>query len=225
MKFVCDTTFITHNASVRVESMKILLDSSPRKISEYTERYGYEFWQLRTPLTRNALAGVPYGLDNGCFARFERDTWLKQVDEARTVRPLFVTLPDIVGDARRTLDLFDHFYDLTRGVPMALVLQDGIGRYAIPWAKLDAVFVGGSDPFKVSHEAINACRAAKMMGKWVHVGRVNTAKRVRDWIGLADSIDGSGISRFDHMLEDVLAMIMGDHPQHELMITGNIVND
>lgn len=204
--------------------MKILLDSSPRKISEYTERYGYEFWQLRTPLTRNALAGVPYGLDNGCFARFERDTWLKQVEEARKARPLFVALPDIVGDARRTLDLFDHFYDLTRGVPRALVLQDGIGSHAIPWSKLDAVFVGGSDPFKVSPEAINACRAAKMMGKWVHVGRVNTAKRVRDWIDLADSIDGSGISRFDHMLDDVLAMIMGDHPQHELMITGNIVN-
>lgn len=197
--------------------MKILLDSSPRKIAEYTERYGYEFWQLRTPLTRNALGGVPYGLDNGCFARFERETWLKQVDEARKVRPLFVTLPDIVGDSRRTLDLFDHFYDHTRGVPRALVLQDGIGQHAIPWAQLDAVFVGGSDAFKIASEAINACKAAKMMGKWVHVGRVNTASRVRNWLGLADSIDGSGISRFDHMLEDVLAMIRDEHPQQALI--------
>jgi hypothetical protein len=56
-----------------------------------------------------------------------------------------------------------------------------------------------------------------MMGKWVHVGRVNTAKRVRDWVGLADSIDGSGISRFDHMLEDVLSMLGGHHPQQELI--------
>ena len=197
--------------------MKILLDCSPRKIAEYTERYGYEFWQLRTPLTRNALAGVPYGLDNGCFARFELAAWLKQVHEARTVRPLFVTLPDIVGDSRRTLDLFEHFYDLTRGVPRALVLQDGIGQHQIPWAHLDAVFVGGSDAFKTAPEAINACRAAKMMGKWVHVGRVNTASRVRNWLGLADSIDGSGISRFDHMLEDVLAMIRDEHPQQALI--------
>jgi hypothetical protein len=39
---------------------------------------------------------------------------------------------------------------------------------------------------------------------------------VRGWIGLADSIDGSGISRYDHMLEDVLAMIRGEHPQAQL---------
>jgi hypothetical protein len=51
----------------------------------------------------------------------------------------------------------------------------------------------------------------------VHVGRVNTAARVRNWVGLADSIDGSGISRFDHMLEDVLAMIRGEHPQQGLI--------
>jgi hypothetical protein len=55
------------------------------------------------------------------------------------------------------------------------------------------------------------------LGKWVHVGRVNTVARVRNWIDLADSIDGSGISRFDHMLEDVLAMIRGEHPQQELV--------
>jgi hypothetical protein len=123
--------------------MKIMLDKSPAQISEYTDRYQVEFYQLRTPLTRYRLAGVPYGLDNGCFSKFERNIWLGQVAEARCNRPLFVTLPDIVGDARRTLDLFDHFYDHTRGVPRALVLQDGIGQHQIPWAKLDAVFVGG----------------------------------------------------------------------------------
>jgi hypothetical protein len=52
-----------------------------------------------------------------------------------------------------------------------------------------------------------------MLGKWVHVGRINTASRVRNWLGLADSCDGSGMSRFDHMLEDVLAAIAGEHPQ------------
>jgi len=197
--------------------MKIMLDKSPKQIAEYTERYGVEFWQLRTPLTGYRLAGVPYGLDNGCFTEFKRTKWLTQVAEARINRPVFVTLPDIVGDARRTLDLFEHFYDATRGVPRALVLQDGIGQHSIPWERLDAVFVGGSDNFKNSPESINACKAAKMMGKWVHVGRVNTARRVRDWIGLADSIDGSGMCRFDHMLEDVLAMLGGYHPQQELI--------
>jgi hypothetical protein len=98
-----------------------------------------------------------------------------------------------------------------------LVLQDGIGEFAIDWNRVDAVFVGGSDAFKVSDEARNACKAAKMLDKWVHVGRVNTAQRVSQWIGLADSIDGSGISKYDHMLEAVLNELTGEKPQKELI--------
>lgn len=197
--------------------MKIMLDLSPNQIAEYSTRYDFDFWQLRTPLTKYALSGKPYGLDNGCFARFERKTWERLLREAEDNRPVFVCLPDLVGDARRTLDLFDVFERKTNGLPRALVLQDGIGQHPIPWDKIEAVFVGGSDNFKTAPEAINACRTAKMLGKWVHVGRVNTAARARNWLGLADSIDGSGVSRFDHMLEDVLAMIRGEHPQQELV--------
>jgi len=137
--------------------------------------------------------------------------------EAEESRPVFVTLPDIVGDAVRTLDLFFAFEMTTSGLPRALVLQDGIGSYPIPWDKIDAVFVGGSDRFKHSTEALNAVKAAKMLGKWVHVGRVNEPKRVLNWIDLADSIDGSGISRFDHMLEAVITAVTGKHPQKELI--------
>jgi hypothetical protein len=196
--------------------MEIMLDVSPRKIGEYSNRYNFDFWQLRTPLTGYSLSGKPYGLDNGCFARFERNTWERLLREAEEMRPVFVCLPDLVGDARRTLDLFDAFRLHTNGLPRALVLQDGIGQYAIPWSDIDAVFVGGSDAFKVSQEAINACRTAKMLGKWVHVGRVNTVSRVQEWLDIADSIDGSGMSRFDHMLEDVLAAIRGEHPQQQI---------
>ena len=198
--------------------MEIMLDISPKKIAEYSKRYDFDFWQLRTPLTKYALSGRPYGLDNGCFARFERRTWERLLSEAEEHRPVFVCLPDLVGDARRTLDLFEAFRSQTNGLPRALVLQDGIGRHAIPWDQIEAVFVGGSDAFKIAPEAINACRTAKMLGKWVHVGRVNTAARVRDWLDLADSIDGSGVSRFDHMLEDVLSMVRGEHPQQELEV-------
>ena len=191
--------------------MKIMLDCSPKKINEYSERYGVDFWQLRTPLTQYALAGVPYGLDNGCFKQFKRKEWEGLLLDAHEHNPKFVCLPDIVGDAVRTLDLFDCFERQTNNLPRALVLQDGIGNHRIDWSKLSAVFVGGSDNFKISQEAMNACKTAKMLGKWVHVGRVNTASRVKDWIGIADSIDGSGISRYDHMLKDVLKIIAGEH--------------
>lgn len=187
--------------------MKIMLDCSPRKIKEYRKRYDVDFWQLRTPLTRYALSGFPYGLDNGCFSNFREKVWLKLIEEAELARPVFVCLPDVVGNATRTLDLFDQFESITNGLPRALVLQDGIGCHRLDWNKISAVFVGGSDEFKGSREAMDACKTAKMLGKWVHVGRVNTAARVTQWINLADSIDGSGISRYDHMLENVLAAI------------------
>lgn len=197
-----------------------MLDCSPAKIMEYRALYDEDFWQLRTPLTQYARAGVSYAIDNGCFKTFDRDRWLRMLDEAEATmwetdgsRPIFVTLPDIVADAQRTAELFECFKLRTNEFPRALVLQDGIERVCIPWKDVAAVFVGGTDKFKYSAEAMSAAKTAKMLGKWVHVGRVNTAARVRNWIGLADSIDGSGISRFDHMLEDVLAQIRGAHPQ------------
>lgn len=201
--------------------MKIMLDCSPLKIEEYSKKYNYNFAQLRTPLTAYGLSNKLYGLDNGCFSKFEKKTWLRLVDEAKqqdlNKQPAFVCAPDIVGDARRTLELFDIFYNKIKPLKIALVIQDGIGNFAIDWSRTDAIFVGGSDSFKISDEAINVCKVAKMLDKWVHVGRVNNAQRVKNWMGLADSLDGSGISRFDARLEAVLYEIAGDKPQQDLL--------
>lgn len=196
--------------------MKIMIDNSPAMIKQKTDKFQEDLWQLRTPLTNYNLAGVPYGLDNGCFSRFPRAAWERLINDAKTNVPVFICLPDIVGDARRTLDLFNVFSKQLDGQPKALVLQDGIGNFEIPWHEIDAVFVGGSDLFKISPEAINACKCAKMLNKWVHVGRVNTPERVNNWIGLADSIDGSGISRYDHMLKNVIEAIRGVNHQTNL---------
>jgi hypothetical protein len=189
--------------------MKIMLDLSPEGIRDRCERFRIDAWQLRTPLTNYALAGCVYGLDNGCFSGQLPRAWRRLVKQAHEVRPLWITLPDVVGDARRTLELFEHFEREVVGLPKALVLQDGIENLSIPWDRIDAVFVGGSTEFKYSATARAAAVAARMLGKWVHVGRVNTADRVRFWMGLADSIDGSGISRYDHMLRNVVDEIQG----------------
>lgn len=201
-----------------VNACKIMLDISPKRLAEQSAKHGIDFWQLRTPLTNYALSGRPYGLDNGCFKRFDRKAWERLLREAHVHRPVFVCLPDIVGDARRTLDLFEAFRPQTNGLPRALVLQDGIGQFAIPWEHLSAVFVGGSDAFKTSTEARNACRCARMLGKWVHVGRVNTPSRARYWRDIADSIDGSGISRDlrNEQLASVVSAIYGDSDNRQL---------
>src|SRR6187399_541636 len=91
-------------------AMRIMLDCSPAKLAEYRARYDFDFYQLRTPLTKYARAvGVPYGLDNGCFSDFPRRIWERLLNEAEADRPLFCTLPDVVGDAQRTAELFDMF--------------------------------------------------------------------------------------------------------------------
>ena len=195
--------------------MRIFLDNSPGMLTKKSEKYNYDFHQFRTPLTCYALSGRPYIVDNGCFSRFPEKKWRKLLGDAEKDKPIFVCLPDIVGDARRTLDLFNIFKPITSGLPRALVLQDGIGNFEIPWNDIDAVFVGGTDEFKVSNECINACKVAKMLNKWVHVGRVNTSSRVKNWLELGDSIDGSGISKYDHMLEDVLNAITGNEIKQE----------
>ena len=198
---------------------EIMLDNSPDVIRKKRDRFSFKFWQLRTPLTRNKIEGLrPYGLDNGCFSGDLHSSWPRLLEEAREIRPVFVCLPDVVGSARRTLDLFDYFTRETNGLPRALVLQDGIGDVSIPWDAICAVFVGGTDNFKVSQEAIAACRCARMLGKWVHVGRVNDPKRMQQWMGLADSIDGSGISRYDHMLKAMVEVINGENPQSALAL-------
>ena len=95
--------------------------------------------KLRTPLTNYYRAdGVPYGLDNGCFLRFDQRAWERLLDQAEDDRPVFVTLPDIVGDALRTLELFEYFKLKTNEVPRALVLHDGIERTRIPWDDIAA---------------------------------------------------------------------------------------
>ena len=196
---------------------RIMLDASPSRIKEYSKKMGYEFWQLRTPLTEYALAGIPYGLDNGCFKEFRRSAWERLLKEAESKPPVFACLPDIVGDARRTLDLFDAFAMQTNGLPRALVLQDGIGQHSIPWSLIEAVFVGGTDQFKISAEAMNVCVTAKMLGKWIHVGRVNGIDRLNYWRGIADSIDGTALSKFDTRAEVLVASLQGVPLQSEML--------
>jgi hypothetical protein len=213
--------------------MKIMLDCSPDKIARYTERYdGYEFWQLRTPLTNYRLAGVPYGIDNGCFTKFDQRAFCKLVGDAdRDNSGLlqWIVCPDMVGDAQRTRELYDHFARKhLRGLPIAYVLQDGVQNTRIPFDdNLRCLFVGGSTPFKTSDACLNAVRTAKMIDPTIkiHIGRVNSWDRADWWIRAGelygftvDSVDGSGMSRFDDRLETVLSAIRDDHPQTELEI-------
>jgi len=95
-------------------------------------------------------------------------------------------------------------YDV--GVPVAFVAQNGQEHLPLPWDDLDVIFLGGSAEctscgyvrpwddcgrehcaschhrlreWKLGAAACGLVTAARRRGKWVHMGRVNSLRRLR----------------------------------------------
>jgi|SRR5581483_1825333 len=183
--------------------MLALLDTS-EELAVCAAELGCDVGQLLTPLTRFRLQqpGLPWAVDNGAFARFEEKSFLSLLEreEHNKATCLFVTAPDIVGSARRTLEAFERWRSRLATWPVALAIQDGQQDLPIPWEAIAAVFIGGTTEFKLSPQAAHIVKAAKIMGKWAHVGRVNDPARFDYFEKMgADSIDGTGVSRYSHV--------------------------
>lgn len=185
-----------------------MLDT-PDDMATCEAELGLPVEQLFTPLTRRLpkRPGAQFAIDNGAFlSRFDADGFRRLLDKHYDRRELcrFVALPDVVGSARRTLEAFDHWYDELVGWPRALVAQDGLESLPVPWNLIDAIFIGGSTKWKMSNDAADVIRTAKICGKWVHVGRVNTPGRLEHFMELgADGIDGTGLARYSWMREKI----------------------
>jgi hypothetical protein len=143
-------------------------------------------------------AGVTWCADNGVFGKgYPGDgaylAWLERnATDAGTC--LFAVAPDVVGDAAATLARSAPFLPRIRalGYPAALAAQDGLESLDVPWDDFDVLFVGGSTSWKLGTAAARLVREAKERGKWVHMGRVNSRRRLRyaSVIG-CDSADGT----------------------------------
>lgn len=158
-------------------------------------------------IEKTAAAGIPWAADNDCFQGLDPKAFDRMLDRIKGLPGCrFVTVPDVVGDAYATAKQFELWAPALerRGLPVALVLQNGIDRPALmrwldrTWHRLDAVFIGGDDEFKLGPVAAELAREAKRRGLWVHWGRVNSRKRMRHCIetGACDSMDGSMWARF-----------------------------
>ena len=172
----------------------------------------YGCLQLRTPLTKYAREhGVYWVMDNGSFSGFDEMGFIRMATQGMNDRFCkWIAIPDSVGDHEETLDLFEKWtvqlsnYWIPfreRFKKWAFVIQDGATIETIPWDEITAVFLGGTTRFKLSRGAYLILEEAKKRDKWVHVGRVNTSGRIGYFHGVADSIDGSGIAKYDHMLQ------------------------
>lgn len=159
--------------------------------------------QLITPQDGNRIIeGLPFAADNAAYSNWNEIKFLKMLDKLNGKNPLWVASPDVVGDAIATGKLFDLWHyeiSVKRKLPIALVLQNGQEAIGLPSSsKYDAVFIGGDNNFKLGKYVKNYCiPRAKENGKWVHMGRVNSWKRLQYAYEIGcDSVDGSGFSRF-----------------------------
>lgn len=187
--------------------MKFLIDTQQDTLRTRMETSGLILGQLLTPLTGYSDWGGKYAIDNGAYSGFSEEKFrrLLKRQENRKADCLFVTCPDIVGAGRRTLELFHRRrLWIPEGWRVALVIQNGMEDLQLPWDELDAIFVGGGDPWKDSAAAADIVKTATILKKWKHIGRVNSPKRFEHFLQLgADSCDGSGVAMYDHMLEKI----------------------
>lgn len=154
---------------------------------------------MLTPWMGNVvdLTATPWAADTGCFRwpeRFDLSHYLQWLQERPQATCLWATAPDVVGDAaetlRRALPILPRLRAI--GYRTALVAQDGLESLPVPWDSFDALFIGGTTAWKLSEVAWGLVAEAKRRGKWAHVGRVNSWRRIRAaQVAGADSVDGT----------------------------------
>jgi hypothetical protein len=146
-----------------------------------------------------------YAIDNGawgCHQRgveWEPSKWLALVDRWGAGAE-WAVLPDVVMGGTASLARSVGWLPQVVGkCPRWLIaVQDGMtdADLAPHLSPSVGVFVGGSTEWKEQSLPMwgRACRAA---GAWLHVGRVNSARRIRLCaMAGADSIDGTSGTRF-----------------------------
>ena len=160
-------------------------------------------WML-TPMMGNRpdLEGSIWGADNGCFSaphKFVLDEYLNWLGERSRwhERCLFATAPDVVGDAKATmaksLPVLPQLREM--GYRAALVAQDGLEDMEVPWDAFDCLFVGGSTAWKLGESAYRLAAEADRRGKWTHMGRVNSLRRLKACaVAGYDSADGTYVA-------------------------------
>jgi hypothetical protein len=196
----------------------IYLTNAVQIPDEYRDGFGFLASAVKNRNSKDELQVAPkWMLDNDNFnGKFDPKKWIKfMLEHERHIGTCVgVTIPDKVGDALTTLRNFSKYYQIVRdlGYPVAFVTQDGITPEMTPWDCFDTLFIGGTTDHKLGWEAGDMIATAKHLGKWVHVGRVNSEKRIKQF-WFADSVDGTqfsvigkgknGESRKDRQLTDI----------------------
>jgi hypothetical protein len=191
---------------IKRNNMIALVNGATKTLEQYKES-GY-FGRLTSPTgTRSfrklSSSNLFWAVDNDCYNGLNEKLYrmiIRRISNYRNELLLFVNCPDKLYDARATINLFNHWQPILKqyNLPIGFVGQDGIENLSIDFTLFDCLFIGGSDLFKESDIVRDLLQEAKRNGKWCHVGRVNTYKRLKllfNW-NCVDSIDGTSFSRW-----------------------------
>jgi len=99
-----------------------------------------------------------------------------------------------------------------RGLKVAYCLQNGTEEIGLPNPRYyDALFIGGDNQYKLSQHVRWQVMRAKEQGVHIHMGRVNTARRLQYAFEIGcDTVDGTGVSMFpDQNLPKLLRHLEG----------------
>jgi hypothetical protein len=197
----------------RDQAVKILVNGNRNVVAEWRDRLplGYLLNPGGGVSVATAIeSGLPWALDNGAFGKTPEAKFWQWVEQIRAHPEgmgnlLFVVPPDVPFNAHGTLGLF--WWNLTwladadeaLDLPLAIVGQDGMED--LEWDHFfrfaDCFFIGGSTEWKLSQSAASLASEAKRRGLWVHMGRVNSVKRLEWALSIGcDSVDGTGLTRF-----------------------------
>lgn len=156
--------------------------------------------QICTPAAGNAVVpDVEWCGDNAAFTGgYPGDApfldWLDARGQyAHDCR--FVVAPDVPFDAAGTLARSTPMLAPIRaaGYPVAFAAQNGAEDLdMVPWGDIDVLFLAGDTAWKVGSHAHTLTAEARRRGLWVHMGRVNSMRRLQIAAAMGcDSADGT----------------------------------
>ena len=175
---------------------------------------------ITTPKQGNRIpAGATLCADKGVYGAVwpGYDVWWAWLSGLPADRVRFAVAPDVVSDAAATLARSGPWLPRVRdlGMPAALVAQNGLETLEGPWGEFDCLFIGGDTEWKLGPHARRLAEQARARGKWVHMGRVNSERRIRYAAAIGcDSVDGTYLAFGpDQNLPKVAAWLRGlAHP-------------
>jgi hypothetical protein len=164
-------------------------------------------WHLLLSPKGNSLRteGMRYALDNGAWTAyqqqqpFDEDAFVRAVDLVGEGAD-WIVLPDVVQGGMASLEFSLTWMERLKGIPTKLLIavQDGVQLEDVApnLSPAIGIFIGGSTSWKETTAGAWGS-LARRRNCHLHVGRVNTVRRIRICAAAgANSIDGTSVSRF-----------------------------